>query len=573
MTVKKPWLKYFDTISDDVTAPDALLYDMLAASAKRGPHTTALFFLGRRFTFKQLLAEVDTCAAAFTAQGVKAHDSVVVSLPNVPAVVICFYALNKIGAYAVMTHPLSSADELEHYITITESRWAVTVDMFYPVFAELAEKTGLKRLIIAHIPDYLAPHMKIGFALTKGRKIAPAPASDPLVLPWQEFMAAGMAGRGEPYSRPIEPDEGCVVLFSGGTTSLPKGIELTSANFNALAVSIGAISGLAPGDSVLAILPAFHGFGLGLTIHTALTMGAYFILVPEFSPEVYLDNVVKYAPTHIAGVPTLFQALLGHPKFAKVRFDSLKGAYSGGDMLSPDLKRRFDSAIQAQGSTIELMEGYGLTECVTACAISPPHHYRDNSMGIPMPGMTIKVADAATGKELPYGAEGEICVTGPTLMKGYIKDPEATDHALRVHADGRTWLHTGDLGTMDADGYLYFMGRMKRLIKVSGMSVYPMQVEQILEAHPLVNRACVIGLPDDYQMSSVKAFIVLADGSEGSDEVRSALIAHCKKHLIKWSVPRQIEFRSQFPMTRVGKIAYTELEREEEAKRTGSSTD
>ena len=564
---KKPWVKLYQGFTDDMDIPDAIMYEMLMNSAVQWPDQTAMLYMGRSMNFATLKREVDTCAAAFTAYGIKVHDSVVLSLPNVPAAIICFYALNKIGARAVMTHPLSSPMELKHYIAISDSKWAVTVDMFYPVFKELAAEAGLERLVITRFSDYLSKSMKIGFAITKGRKISGVPSEDPLVIRWKDFLATGATVTvDEPYTRPIEPDDGCVILFSGGTTNLPKGIELNSANFNALAMSMKGISGIVVGDSVLAILPVFHGFGLGLCIHTTMSVGGHFILVPEFSADIYINNLIKYNPSFIAGVPTLFQALLGNPKFAKVSFDKLKGAYSGGDTLTADLKKRFDAVIMSQNSKVELMEGYGLTECVTGCALSPRQAYRDNSMGIPMPGILIKVADTNTGEELPYGTEGEFCVTGPTLMKGYLKDPEATAQALREHADGRIWLHTGDIGTMDEDGYLYFMGRIKRMLKVSGVSVYPMQVEQVLESHPLVNRACVIGLPDDYQMTSLKAFVLLLDGTTGNDTIRANLIDYCKKHLIKWAVPRRIEFRTELPTTRVGKIAYTELEREELAK-------
>ncbi|MDR0489437.1 MAG: AMP-binding protein [Propionibacteriaceae bacterium] len=570
MTTVKPWLSLYNDMPAEIQAPDTTFYEMLVNSAKKWPDTTAIIYMGKRLTYADLKAEVDKCAAAFMAHGIQTGDSVVLSLPNVPNVVIGFYALNKIGATAAMTHPLSSPEELKHYITQTESKWAVTVDMFYPVFRDLAEETGLEKVVIARFSDYLSRPMKVGFAVTKGRKIPSVPSNDPLIINWKDFLAVGTSaletlGK-EVYSRPIEPNDACVVLFSGGTTNLPKGIELSSANFNSLGVSMGYISGITHNDSVLAILPAFHGFGLGLCIHTALCVGAHFILVPEFSADIYTKNVLKHQPSFIAGVPTLFQALLGNAKFRKAPLDCLKGAYCGGDMLSPDLKKRFDEAIAAQGSKVELLEGYGLTECVTACALSPRNAYRNESMGIPIPGLTLKIADTDTGVELPIGTEGEICVSGVTVMKGYLKDPEATASTLRVHADGQTWLHTGDIGKMDEDGYFYFMGRMKRLIKVSGVSVYPLQVEQVLESHPLVNRACVIGLPDEYQMSSLKGFVLLGDGTTGNDDIRQELITYCKKHLIKWAVPREIEFRTELPTTRVGKIAYTELEHEELTK-------
>jgi long-chain acyl-CoA synthetase len=566
----KPWLGFYEGIPETTPVPDQTMYEALAQAAQRWPGLTALTYLGRAITYAALIDQVDSAAAAFRARGITVGDSVVLSLPNVPQAVICFYALNQVGARAVMTHPLSSPEELKHYVRLTGARWAVTVDLFYPVWRGVAQQTGLRQLVVGRIPDYLDWPMRIGYWVTQGRSIPPLPRDDPLVLTWRDFMASqGARPTAEP-ARAIEPDQVAVILFSGGTTDLPKGIELTSANFNALAVSINEISGIAAGDSVLAILPVFHGFGLGLCVHTCLVMGGNSILVPQFSPEIYIKNLVKHSPAYIAGVPTLFQGLLSRAEFATVRFDKLKGAYSGGDTLTSDLKRRFDEAIMAQGSRVELMEGYGLTECVTACAVSPRHHYRDGSMGIPMTNMEVIVVDPDTGQEVAVGQEGEFCVTGPTLMKGYVDDPEATAHALRQHADGRTWLHTGDIGRMDADGFLYFLGRIKRLVKVSGVSVYPAQVEQVLESHPGVNRACVIGVPDPHQMHALKAFLVLGPGQAPSEQVRAELIDYCRQHLIKWAVPRHIEFREALPTTKVGKIAYTELEAEELATATGS---
>ncbi|MDR1293866.1 MAG: AMP-binding protein [Bifidobacteriaceae bacterium] len=560
----QPWLRYYGDRCADLDVPDQTLYEMLAASASRWPRHPGLIYMGMRMTFATLLAQVDRCAAALAAAGVARGDSVTLALPNIPNVIVLFYALNRIGARIVMVHPLSSPTEVAHYLKETGSTFAVTVDMFYGRFAPILASTPVKRLLITRVSDYLPRVAAIGFALTRGRSIDPVPVGDPAIVTWRRFMkSAPTAGR---YERVIDPDDGAVVLFSGGTTALPKGIELSSAAFNSLAVAMTMIGGFTSGQSVLAILPVFHGFGLGLCIHTALSVGAHPILVPEFSVKIYIDNLVKHRPSYIAGVPTLFEALLRDSRFGRVDFSQLVGAYCGGDSLTADLKHRVDGAIAGQSGTVELVEGYGLTECVTACVLSPLGHYRDGSMGVPIPGVLVKVTDPDTGATLPAGQYGEICITGPTLMKGYINDPEATAYALRTHDDGRTWLHSGDTGWMDSDGYVYFRGRIKRIIKVSGMSVYPMQVEQVLEAHPLVWRACVIGTPDDYQMASVKAFVVLGPDAGGDEaRVRDELTAHCRKHLIKWAVPRAIEFRSELPTTLVGKIAYTELEREDHA--------
>ncbi|MCE1175086.1 MAG: AMP-binding protein [Propionibacteriales bacterium] len=554
--VPPPWARFYREPDASLVVGDATMYEQVAQAAADFPDHTAIIFLGRRISFAHLLEQIERCAAALLASGVRAGDAVTVSMPNVPNAVIMFYALNRIGARAVMTHPLSSPTELKHYLTESGSRWAVTLDLFYPRLADILDDTAVERVLIGSVADYLSGPMKLGFALTKGRKIAPVP-HHPRNLSWREFLAG--APTPAPYRRAIEPEATAVVLFSGGTTSMPKGIELSSASFNALAASMRLITGFRPTESVLAILPVFHGFGLGLCVHTPLTLGGVSILVPEFSASVYIDNLIKYRPSFIAGVPTLFQALLTHPKLKKVSFASLRGAYSGGDSLTPELKRRFDAALLAQGSRVELMEGYGLTECVTACTISPAAHYRENSVGIPMPGLLVKVVDAATGGDVAADAEGEICVSGPTLMNGYLNEPEATADTLRLHPDGRIWLHTGDVGSMDADGYVYFRSRAKRIIKVSGVSVYPAQVEHVLETHPAVRRACVVGVPDDYQGHAVHAFVVLDDHATTDP---AELIAHCATHLIKWAVPRTITVREQLPTTLVGKIAYTELERE-----------
>jgi len=543
--------------------PDRTMYEMLADSAVAGPRRPVLRYMGATMTYERLLDQVDRFAAALRAHGVAAGDSVVVSLPNIPNVVIAFYALNRLGARAVMTHPLSTQDELEHYIGSTGARLAITADLFYPLFARLMASTGLEQIIIAHVGDYLTAPVRLGFWVTRGRRI-PAVPYGPAVFDWRELLAARIPI--PEYVRPGSVRDGAVVLFSGGTTAMPKGIELSSYNFNALAVAMQLITGAQVDDSILAILPAFHGFGLGLCIHTPICIGACEILVPEFSTSIYIDNLLKHRPTIFAGVPTLFEALLRDPRFAQVDFSNVKGIYSGGDVLTPALKHRFDEVIAAHGGTTELVEGYGLTECVTACVVSPPNHYREGSVGIPIPGCDAMVADPVTGEPVPYGTEGEICMTGPTLMLGYVNDPQATANTLRRHADGTVWLHTGDLGTMDADGFLYFRGRSKRLIKVSGMSVYPMQVEQVLEAHPSVARACVIGVPDDYQVSKVKAFVTLASGTARTPGLEDELIDHCKQHLIRWSAPRIVEIRDELPMTKVGKIAYTQLEQEELAK-------
>jgi len=550
------------------------LYEALRKTAEKYPDNTALDYAGCAMSFRRLLREIDRCADAFLARGLQRGDSVLLAMPNIPDTVIIFYALNRAGVRAVMTHPLSPPDDLQYYLNLTGSRWAVTMDIFYGRFKDILAGTKTEKLLIAKAGDYLSPVKKAAFSLfvmlkrllrkkPGGRAKAESgkiPPGDTRVIYYSGFTCAG--GAPDAGTGGAGPEEGAVVLFSGGTSAKPKGVLLSAHNFNALAVSIQAVSGCGPGDSMLAILPVFHGFGLGICVHTSLVCGLKVILVPEFSAKVYIRHLIKHKPSFIAGVPTLFQAILQHRDMKKVSFAGLKGAYSGGDSLPFDIKRRFDECLKARGSGKELLEGYGLTECVTACVISPEGRCRTGSTGIPVPGVSVKIADPESGAELPAGETGEICVKGPTVMLGYLNDEAGTKASLRRHDDGEIWLHSGDLGFTDKDGYIFFKSRLKRILKISGVAVCPAQVEQILESHPLVLRACVTGTPDAYRMTSVRAFVVLKNpsGPPSPEEVRETLLEYCKERLIKWAVPRVMEFRDTLPLTPVGKIDYTKLE-------------
>ncbi len=554
--VKKPWLKFYGDSPEFTEIPDQTMYELLRDTALKYPEKTAIDYMGAEIPFKQLLSMTDRCAASFSAYGIKAGDSVLLSMPNIPNALFLFYALNKIGARVAMTHPLYSSSELAQYVKETNSTWCVAVDMFYDRFKDILRPD--QKLLITKISDFLPGTKKVAFKIIKGLKNKIP--EDPRVVFWKDFLKIS-EGAESCYERRIDPKDGAVVLFSGGTTNMPKGILLSSYNFNALSASIAPFAKFTKDDSVIAILPVFHGFGLGICIHSILCNGGTLFLEPKFGTKIYIDSLRKHQPTFIAGVPTMFEAMLRDKNFPKVRFDRLKAMYSGGDSLSPELKVRFDERLMAQGSKVEVAEGYGLTETVTGCVLTPPGLYRKGAIGIPMPNMLAKVVDMDTKEELPYGSEGEICLSGPTLMIEYINNPEETGKTIRTDENGIRWLYTGDIGYMDEDGYLYFKSRVKRMLKISGVSVYPMQVEQVLESHELVFRACVVGVPDDYQMTSVKAYVVLEDPALATDETKKLLLKHCQKHLIKWSVPRAIEFRDKLPTTLVGKVEYSSLEK------------
>jgi len=543
-------------MNTEALIPEVSLYGALKGRAALNPELYAVEYMGAKISFSKLIGSIDEAAASLNAMGVRKDDSVTLALPNIPNAVILFYAFNKIGARVAMVHPLSPPVDIEYYLTRSESKWAVTVDMFVSKFMEIIDNTNVGKLIVCGISDYLPKLKAVLYNMSNKVKLP----EDERLLKWKDFMREGSKSPETP-----ESDRGCneasVILFSGGTSDKPKGILLSDFSFNALAVNIKHSSTFCEKDSIIAILPVFHGFGLGLCVHMPMLYGGMSILIPKFSPENYIKALIKYNPQFIAGVPTLFEALLRHPDFKKVRFDKLKAAYSGGDSLSHEVKMKFDAALRGQGSKVDLLEGYGTTECVTACVLTPCDNYRRGSIGLPIVNMEICIAKEDSTEVLPPGTEGEICVAGPQLMVGYLGDCEATAKTLRIHEDGALWMHTGDLGYMDQDGYLYFKSRIRRIFKVSGVNVYPQQVESVLESHPAVFRACVVGVPDDYQGKSVKAFVILMDKGGGTEQLAEELRGYCGERLIKWSVPKSIEFRTELPTTLVGKVAYTVLEK------------
>jgi long-chain acyl-CoA synthetase len=564
--VKAPWLKNYGEVKFNLDYFEGSMWEAVRNIAHRYPNYIALDFMGSTTTYAKFEQEVYVCAKALRAIGVKPGDKVTICMPNCPQTVIMFYAVNLMGGIANMIHPLSSENEIEFFINHSKSVCALTMDMFYSKFEAIRKKLKtLRTLVIARIPDALSVPMKAGYALTQGRKVAKIPADAP-ILRWNDFIKKGRAYIGE-YMATVKREDPAVILYSGGTTGTTKGILLSNLNFNALKEQIIATNPIfKPGDKMLAVMPMFHGFGLGVTIHSMLANGGRCILVPRFTAETYAKDIVKHRCNFIAGVPTLYEALLRQPRMVGADLSCLKGVFSGGDSLSVELKKRFDTFLADHNATIQVREGYGTTECVTASCLTPLHLQKEGSIGQPFPDTYYKIVDVGTNIEVPYGTEGEICISGPSVMLGYLDQPEETANTLRVHGDGRVWLHTGDLGTMDEDGFIYFKQRIKRMIITSGYNVYPSQIENILDGFESVQMSCVIGVPDPYKMQKIKAFVMLKPGYEPNEETKQNILAYCKKNISKYAMPYDIEFRDSLPKTLVGKVAYRVLEEEELAK-------
>ncbi len=567
--VKTPWLNNYGDVRFHIPYFQGSMWENVMDAAHKYPDYIAFDFMGKKTTYRDFEKQVNDCAKALCAQGVKPGQRVTICMPNCPQTVVMFYAVNAIGAIANMIHPLSSEKEIEFYINHSKSVLALTVDMFYSKFEAIKDDIKLDTLVITSIKDALSVPMKLGYSLTEGRKIAKLPKDAPIVK-WNDFIKKGKSYTGK-YIAKVNKDDPAVILYSGGTTGTTKGILLSHFNFSALTAQLFETNPMAQaGDKMLAVMPMFHGFGLGVTIHAMLANGGRCILVPRFTPETYAKDIVKHRCNFIAGVPTLYEALLRQPSMDGADLSCLKGVFSGGDSLSVELKKRFDKWLADHGATIKVREGYGTTECVTASCLTPMHLYKEGSIGQPFPDTYYKIVDVGTNIEVPYGQEGEICISGPSVMLGYLDQPEETANTLRKHGDGRIWLHTGDLGIMDEEGFIYFKQRIKRMIITSGYNVYPSQLENILDGFEAVQMSCVIGVPDPYKMQKIKAFVTLKAGYEPTEETKQSILAYCKKHIAKYAMPYDIEFRDSLPKTLVGKVAYRVLE-EEELKKIAES--
>lgn len=563
-----PWMKYYEGMPETLDYPEGSMYEAIKdyATSHNKLNSNAYEFQGKATTYSQFLNKIDKVARAYKAIGIDKGDTVTVCMPNTPQGVDTFYALNRIGAIPAMIHPLSAVGEITFYVNNSNSKAVLVLDMFYEkVLEALKEVDRPVKVIVARIKDELPFPLNLLYPLTVKDKPAPLPKEIENVIGWNEFISRGKSVGTLPEDYPTKNDT-AVILFSGGTTGTSKGIELTNLNMNALGTQVAAGAGFSmEGLRMFSVMPLFHGFGLGVGVHTALINGGTCILIPQFTVKTYARDVKKYKPTVIVGVPTLFEALLRSEGF-DFDLSFLDGVFCGGDSLSVELKKKVDTFLKEHNAKVQIREGFGTTECVTASCLTPHDFYREGSIGIPFIDVFYQICDPNTDKEVPYGTEGEICICGPTVMKGYLNNKAETASTLRVHDDGNVWLHTGDLGTMDEDGFIYYKQRMKRLIIVSGINVYPSQVENAIDAHPDVLLSCAIGVPDPYKMHKVKAFVVLRQGVEPSEKIKEEILEYCKKNISRYGVPKEIEFRTELPKTLVGKVAYRKLEEEEEAK-------
>lgn len=557
--MEKIWLKFYENdVPATVNYKERFLTENLKDSVAKYPDKMALNFMGYEINYSQLNTMVDKMAACFIDFGITKGDSVAILLPNVIPCVAAYYALLKIGAVVVMNNPLYTDRELEHQFNDSNAKVLVTLDLLCNRMIDLRAKTSIKQIVYTSIGDYLPFPKSLLFPLVAKKKMLAAdvkPATD--VYKWKEVMKQYPASAPE---ADLSWDDVAMYQYTGGTTGVSKGVMLTHSNLSKQLQQANAwFPNLKDAEErVISALPFFHIFGLTTAMNYSVAKGWGNILVPKPQPEQLLEAFRKFRPTFAPLVPTMFIGMLSHPDIKKTDLSCIKGCFSGSAPLPLEVIKEFEDI---SGSVI--VEGFGMTETCPVTHMNPfnPAKRKVGSVGIPVPDTIARIVDIETGtKEMPIGVEGELVVKGPQVMKGYHNRPEATAETIR---DG--WLHTGDIAKMDEDGYFYIVDRIKDMIISGGYNVYPRDIDEVLYEHPKVQEACSIGIPHKHRGEAVKAFIVL---KESEDATAEELIEFCEKHLAKYKLPTEIEFRTELPKTNVGKILRKDLRKEELQKRT-----
>ncbi len=553
----RPWFKHYDPqVPHHLTYPRIPLHALLDESAVKNSSAPCTNFFGKHITYGQIKELSDRFASSIGRLGVRKRDRVILMLPNSPQFLIAYYGLLKAGAVVVPLNPLSAERELKFFLTDSGAEVLITIPLFLDKAAPLKGNTPLKQIVCSRLAEFLPFPLNLvqGF---RERKLIRRVSRSGLV-DFKDLLRRAVPPDWRPEPVPI--DEMAVVIYSGGTTGIAKGIVLSQFNLVSNAHQIIAWANLTDEQGVLAVLPLFHGFGMSVTMNAALLAGGEIFLIPRFSAKAVAKAIQKYKPSFFIGVPAMFVQLSHLPDIERYNFSSLKGIFVGAAPLTQAIKDEFERKTGGR-----MIEGYGLTESTTAIMANPYHGmHKVGSIGIPFPDVDVKIVGLDDGRDLGPGELGEIGLRSPSVMLGYYNNPEETRKTI---VDG--WLYTGDIGYMDQDGYFYITDRKKDLIIVSGFNVFPREIDELIYQHPKVKEGISVGIPDQQKGERIKVYIVLKEGESATPE---EFIAYFKERLTPYKVPSAVEFRAELPKSMIGKILRRALREDERAKDRGSQS-
>lgn len=555
----KPWLKYYDQKFIDQTLPALSAFEYVCQRSKNHLNDTALEYYGRKFAYADLIVNVKKTAAALRGAGVKKGDIITVVSIMTPEIIALFYAADMMGATLNLVDPRYSVEGIREYIEEVDSHLLVCLNVVYERCRQAAKRTNVEKVIVLSPADSLPPLMAVGYKLTTPDKNKYASN----VIRWKQFIKGGegQSTAAEPY----DPDHACVVVHTGGTTGSPKGVMLTDDCFNGIALQFQAYPKLFHrGQKLMNVMPPFIAYGFACGIHLPLVLGFTVIIIPNLDPAKLGSLVLKHKPEHMFGVPTHYQQLAADPKLRDKDLSFIINYAAGGDSLSRGAEQTVNDFLAAHGARYPIAKGYGMTEVSSAATVAAGLDNKPGSVGIPMVNTVVAAFEPGTDQELPIGQRGELCISGPCLMKGYYNKPEETAILLRRHPDGRVWAHTGDMGYLDEDGFVFLDSRIKRMIiRHDGFKVFPSMIENVVSRHPAVHQCSVVGCADkDHTQGRLPfVYIVLKAGiTAKKKQVIRELERMCAEELPEYVQPVAYKFISSMPMTPVGKVDYRQLE-------------
>lgn len=551
---EKPWIKYYTRTPESLNYYQGSMYDYVKESAIKNEKRTAYTYYGLGVSYRGFLRRVNRIAAALTQFNIVENECVTICMPNTPESIALIYAINKIGAIANIIHPLSSTKDIKRALDETNSGVLFCSDSSM----QNARDIKVKHFILVPNSTSLIKFKKMIYNIKESVNLKLGKN----MISWSDFISYKTLD--DPYKK-RKANDPAAIIYSGGTTGKPKGIILSNLNFNAMALqTMNVCDGLNPGSSVLAALPIFHVFGLALCIHTTLVCGMTAILVPKINTKKINSELKKYKPNIYPAVPSLLTMSLKGVDPGSTGLKDIKTVVVGGDYLSPQTKAEFEKFLKDHGSNGVVKVGYGLSEASGFCCSTAPieeKYVQNGTLGVPNPDILVKAFEPNSDIEKSYNDVGEICVTGPTIFMGYINEDKETKNTLVKHTDGKIWLHTGDLGYIDKNGFVYYTSRLKRMIISNGYNIYPIELEEIIKKCKYVEDCTVVAVPHKIKSQTPKAVIVLKKDVEDTLAVRSEIRKYCMDNIARYAIPTEFEYRKDIPKTAIGKVAYRDLQK------------
>ena len=563
VSAEKVWMKYYSEESRNAQLPRMKVYNYYKEANKDRLHDTTIYYYGAKITVKKFIERIDECANAFAALGVKKGDTVSLLSASTPESIAALYALNKIGATLNAIDPRMDVKSISRMIRNSGSSVLIAIDIAYPKVAKILPEIKQKHIIIQSAGTSLPMIKKIALKIAVRSSV---PYGKCGIMSWETFIKGAKNAVAE--EAPYEGDATVAITYTGGTTGFPKGVMLTNDSINAVAFNF-AHAGIVyeKGQRFLGIMPIFSSYGLVCGLHMPLSMGLELALIPKFLPLKMGEYMKKYKPEHMIATPAFYEILIDSEEMKDFDLSFVLTLGSGGDSMNAGLEAKMKAFMKTHNIRYPLAQGYGMSEVSAAATFCVNDRYKPGSVGIPCVATVIGIFDPETGEELGYNTPGEVCITGDTMMKGYYNNEAETNHVMRKHADGKIWIHSGDIGTIDEDGFVYIQGRVKRMItRFDGHKVFPVTIESFIGEHELVHSCSVIGVNDRERTQGQypMAVVELVSGVDVSrrEEICREIYHKCQEQLEERGRPVAVVCVDEVPLTAMGKNDYRTLEKD-----------